>query len=47
MKEKIFVTGDTRCDFHPRWDRAGDRIRFGALDPATWTRQLHVVDLEF
>ena len=47
MKERIFITGDTRCDFHPRWNRTGDRICFDAIDPETWTRQLHVVDLEF
>jgi hypothetical protein len=47
MKEKIFISGDTRCDFHPRWNRTSDRICFDAIDPATWTRQMHIVDLQF
>ena len=47
MKEKIFISGDTRCDFHPRWNRTGDAICFDAIDPATWTRQMHLVELEW
>ncbi|MCU0916630.1 MAG: hypothetical protein MUC88_19020 [Planctomycetes bacterium] len=46
MKEKRFLSGDLRCDFHPRWSRGGDAICFDALDPAG-TRQLHVAHLQF
>ena len=43
MGEKKYMSGDIRCDFHPRWNRAGDQICFDAIEPANWTRQLHVV----
>ena len=43
MGEKKYMSGDVRCDFHPRWNRAGDQICFDAIEPADWTRQLHVV----
>jgi hypothetical protein len=43
MGEKKYISGDIRCDFHPRWNRAGDQICFDAIEPANWTRQLHVV----
>lgn len=46
MKEKIFISGDTRCDFHPRWNRTGDRLCFDAVDPGSWTRQMHLVELD-
>lgn len=42
MKERRFITGDLRCDFHPRWNRTGNAICFDAIDPATGTRQLHI-----
>ena len=42
-----FLSGDTRCDFHPRWNRTGDAICFDALDTRDWTRQLHVAHLRF
>ena len=42
MREKKYMSGDVRCDFHPRWNRAGDSICFDAIEPATGTRQLHV-----
>jgi dipeptidyl aminopeptidase/acylaminoacyl peptidase len=45
MKEKRFLSGDLRCDLHPRWNREGREICVDALDTATWTRQLHVVEL--
>jgi len=45
MKDKRFLEGDLRCDFHPRWSRVGDAICFDAIDPAG-TRQLHVAHLE-
>ena len=41
--EKKYMSGDVRCDFHPRWNRAGDQICFDAIEPVNWTRQLHVV----
>jgi hypothetical protein len=46
MGESKYVSGNVRCDFHPRWNRAGDQICFDALEPANWTRQLHVVYLK-
>ncbi|MGH9833267.1 MAG: hypothetical protein ACREBD_14100 [Blastocatellia bacterium] len=45
MKE--YISGDLRCDLHPRWNRTGDAICFDALETKTWTRQLHVAYLDF
>lgn len=45
MKERRFLSGDLRCDLHPRWNRTGDAICFDALEPEGWTRQLHIVRL--
>lgn len=45
MKE--YLSGDLRCDLHPRWNRTGDAICFDALETTTWTRQLHVAYLDF
>src|SRR5262245_8724707 len=45
MKE--YLSGDLRCDLHPRWNRTGDAICFDALETRTWTRQLHVAFLDF
>jgi len=42
-----YLGGDLRCDLHPRWNRKGTVICFDALETATWTRQLHVAELEF
>lgn len=42
--EKIYITGNMRCDFHPRWNPAGNKICFDAIDPATKTRQMHLVE---
>ena len=47
MKERRYISGDLRCDFHPRWNRAGDAICFDAIDPATANRQLHIAHLSF
>lgn len=47
MMENRYISGNTRCDFHPRWDRTGDAICFDALDQNNGTRQLHIVDLNF
>ena len=41
-----FMSGDLRCDLHPRWDRTGTAICFDALETQSWTRQLHVAQLE-
>jgi hypothetical protein len=41
-----YMSGDLRCDLHPRWNRAGNAICFDALEPKGWTRQLHVAQLE-
>jgi hypothetical protein len=40
-----YLSGDTRCDLHPRWKRSGDQVCFDALDPRTWTRQLHIATI--
>jgi len=45
MKEKKFITGELRCDFHPRWNRDGTAICYDALDTETGTRQMHLVEL--
>ena len=47
MKERRFISGDLRCDFHPRWNRTGNAICFDAIDPATGTRQMHAAHLAF
>jgi len=44
---KDYLSGDLRCDLHPRWNRAGDAICVDALETTHWTRQLHVAYLEF
>jgi hypothetical protein len=46
MKEKMFISGELRCDFHPRWNRDGTEICFDALDSGDGSRQLHVAYLE-
>jgi prepilin-type processing-associated H-X9-DG protein len=45
MRERRFISGDLRCDFHPRWSRTGNAICFDALDPSE-TRQLHIARLK-
>ena len=45
MRENKNISGDLRCDLHPRWNRTGDAICVDALDTTDWTRQLHVVHL--
>jgi hypothetical protein len=42
--EKKYFSGNTRCDFHPRWNPAGNKICFDAVDPETKTRQMHLVE---
>ncbi|MCI0663110.1 MAG: hypothetical protein L0220_18750, partial [Acidobacteria bacterium] len=32
-----YLSGDLRCDLHPRWNRTGDQICFDALDTKDWT----------
>ena len=46
MKLKRNISGHLRCDFHPRWNRAGDAICFDGIDPETATRQLHIAYLD-
>jgi hypothetical protein len=46
MREKKYMSGDTRCDFHPRWSRSGDMICFDAIEPAGGTRQVHIAYLK-
>jgi len=45
MREKKYISEDTRCDFHPRWNRTGDMICFDAIEPVGGTRQLHIAYL--
>jgi hypothetical protein len=47
MKEKRYFSSDVRCDLHPRWDRTGKAICIDALETKNWTRQVHVVNLQF
>lgn len=42
--EKKYLSGDTRCDFHPRWNPSGNKICFDAIDTETGTRQMHLVE---
>ena len=42
MKDRKYMSGDTRCDFHPRWSSNGDQICFDAIEPENGTRQLHI-----
>jgi hypothetical protein len=42
MREERYLSGNVRCDFHPRWDRTGNQICFDSIEPAGGTRQLHV-----
>jgi len=42
MKDRKYMSGDVRCDFHPRWSRDGDKICFDAIEPENATRQLHI-----
>ena len=42
--EKKYFSGNTRCDFHPRWNPTGNKICFDAIDPETLTRQLHLIE---
>jgi len=46
MRERKYMSGDIRCDFHPRWNRTGDKLCFDAIEPTNGTRQLHIVDLK-
>lgn len=46
MKDRKYMSGDIRCDFHPRWNRNGDQICFDAIEPETGTRQLHIVQVK-
>lgn len=45
MQNKLYMSGDMRCDFHARWSRAGEKICFDAIEPGG-TRQLHVAYLK-
>lgn len=47
MKDRRNISGDLRCDFHPRWNRTGDAICFDGIEQKTGTRQLHIAHLDF
>lgn len=40
-----YMGGDTRCDIHPRWSPDNTMICVDAMDPATETRQVFVLEL--
>lgn len=44
MVENRFLSGDTRCDLHPRWSNDNKMVCVDAIDPATTTRQLFIVN---
>lgn len=44
VPEYKYLHSNTRCDFHPRWNPSGNKICFDAVDNATHTRQMHVVE---
>ncbi len=46
MRSREFMTGDLRRDLHPRWNRSGTAICFDALETGTYSRQLHIAELD-
>lgn len=46
MKKEIYRRGDLRCDFHPRWNHAGNKICFDSINQEDGTRQIHIAYLE-
>lgn len=44
VNDKKYISGDTRCDFHPRWNPSGNKICFDAIDTETGIRQMHLVE---
>jgi hypothetical protein len=46
MRERRYLSGDLRCDLHPRWNRDGSQICFDALD-ANGLRQLHLARIRW
>jgi hypothetical protein len=44
VPEYKYLHSNTRCDFHPRWNPSGNKICFDAVDTATHTRQMHLVE---
>ncbi len=47
MKQRRNISGQLRCDFHPRWNRTGDAICSDGIDQKTAARQLHIAYLDF
>jgi hypothetical protein len=47
MKLRRNISGDLRCDFHPRWNQKGDAICFDAIEQKTGARQVHIAYLDF
>jgi len=44
MHDRKFLSGDLRCDLHPRWSRSGKALCIDALDHEG-TRQLHIINV--
>jgi Tol biopolymer transport system component len=47
MKKRIFINdpGDLRCDFHPRWNKTGDKICIDSISQKDGTRQIYIAYL--
>jgi hypothetical protein len=46
VPEYKYLHTSTRCDFHPRWNPSGNKICFDAIDTATQSRQMHLVEFK-
>jgi hypothetical protein len=44
VNERKYLKGNTRCDFHPRWNPSGNKICFDGIDTASGTRQMHLAE---
>ncbi|MDH5400215.1 MAG: hypothetical protein OEX02_18830, partial [Cyclobacteriaceae bacterium] len=44
VNDKKYMSGNVRCDFHPRWNPSGNKICFDAIDTETGTRQMYLVE---
>ena len=39
------LTGDLRCDLHPRWNRAGDQVCIDSAHEPGGLRQVYIIDV--